>query len=70
MNIEVFEKRLLGLDDEIHMLLQYIYKQKKREIAVEIKEYENLKKLISKNLKQPIEPSAEIRKMREKHYLV
>lgn len=70
MNLDVVEKRLLGLDNEIHMLLQYIYKQKKRDTAVEIKEYENLKKIISKQLKEPIEPIAEIRKMREKQYLI
>jgi len=70
MNLDVVEKRLLGLDNEIHMLLQYIYKQKKRDTAFEIKEYENLKKIISKQLKEPIEPNAEIRKMREKQYLI
>jgi len=68
MNLDVVEKRLLGLDNEIHLLLQDIYKQKKRDTAVEIKEYENLKKIISKHLKEPIEPIAELRKMREKQY--
>jgi len=52
------------------MLLQYINKQKKRDTEVEIKEYENLKKIISKHLKEPIDPVAEIRKMREKQYLI
>ncbi len=52
------------------MLLQYIYKQKKLDPQVEIKEYENLKKTISKNLKEPIDPIAEIRIMREKKYLI
>ena len=70
MNLEVVEKRLLGMDNEIHMLLQYIYKQKKRDVQVEIKEYENLKKTISKHLKEPIDPTAEIRVMREKKYLI
>ena len=70
MNLEVVEKRLLGMDNEIHMLLQYIYKQKKRDAKVEIKEYENLKKTISKHLKEPIDPIAEIRTMREKKYLI
>ncbi|MCZ7361024.1 MAG: hypothetical protein O8C55_13215 [Candidatus Methanoperedens sp.] len=70
MNLEVVEKRLLGMDNEIHMLLQYINKQKKRDTEVEIKEYENLKKIISKHLKEPIDPVAEIRKMREKQYLI
>ena len=66
MNLEVIEKRLLGMDNEIHMLLQYIHKQKKRDAQAEIKEYENLKKTISKHLKEPIDPTAEIRIMREK----
>lgn len=70
MNLEVVEKRLLGMDNEIHMLLQYISKQKKRDAQVEIKEYENLKKTISKHLKEPIDPTAEIRIMREKKYLI
>ncbi len=70
MNLEVVEKRLLGMDNEIHMLLQYIYKQKKRDAQVEIKEYENLKKIISKHLNEPIDPITEIRIMREKKYLI
>ncbi|MCZ7382869.1 MAG: hypothetical protein O8C64_15030 [Candidatus Methanoperedens sp.] len=70
MNLEVVEKRLLGLDNEIHMLLQYIYRQKKNDIEIEIKEYEDLKKMISKRLKEPLEPTSEIRKMREKQYIV
>ena len=70
MNLEVIEKRLLGMDNEIHMLLQYIYKQKKRDAKVEIEEYENIKKIISKHLKEPIDPIVEIRKMREKQYLI
>lgn len=70
MNLEVVENRLLGLDNEIHMLLQYIYRQKKNNIGVEIKEYEDLKKIISKRLKEPLEPTSEIRKMREKQYIV
>ena len=70
MNLEVVEKRLLGMDNEIHMLLQYIYKQKKRDAQVEIKEYEKLKRIISKHLKEPIDPITEIRIMREKKYLI
>ena len=70
MNLEVVEKRLLGMDNEIHMLLQYIYKQKKRDAKVEIEEYENIKKIISKHLKEPIDPIVEIRKMRERQYLI
>ena len=69
MNLEVIERRLLGLDDEIHRLLQYIYEQKKHDIESEVKEYEDLKKTISKCLKEPISPTSEIRKMREKQYL-
>jgi hypothetical protein len=70
MKLEVIERRLLGLDDEIHRLLQYIYDQKKIDINSEIKDYENLKKLISDHMKEPIDPTSEIRKMREKQYLV
>jgi len=58
------------MENEIHMILQYIYKQKKRDAQVEIREYENLKKTISKHLKEPIDPIAEIRMMREKKYLI
>jgi hypothetical protein len=68
--IEVIERRLLGLDDEIHRILQYIYEEKKYDIASEIKDYENLKKIISEHMKEPIDPTSEIRKMREKQYLV
>jgi hypothetical protein len=70
MKLEVIERRLLGLDDEIHRLLQYIYDQKKIDINSEIKDYENLKKLISDHMKEPVDPTSEIRKMREKQYLV
>jgi DNA-binding SARP family transcriptional activator len=70
MNLEVIERRLLGLDDEIHMILQYIYEKKKYDIASEINDYENLKKIISEHMKEPIDPTSEIRKMREKQYLV
>lgn len=68
MKLEVIERRLLGLDDEVHRLLQYIYEQKKIDINSEIKDYENLKKLISEHMKEPIDPTAEIRNMREKQY--
>jgi hypothetical protein len=70
MNLEIVEKRLQGMDNEIHMLLHYIYKQKKGDAQVEINEYENLKKTISKHLKEPIDPIAEIRIMREKNYQI
>jgi len=44
--------------------------RKNGDAQVEIEEYENLKKIISKHLKEPIDPSVEIRKMREKQYLI
>jgi hypothetical protein len=64
------ESRLLGLDDEIHSLLQYIRKQKESDINTEIEEYENLKKLISQHMKEPLDPTSELRRLREKQYLV
>lgn len=70
MNLEVIERRLLGLDSEIHSLLQHIYEQRKYDIATEIKEYEDLKKLVLNHLKEPLEPTSEIRKMRDKQYLI
>jgi len=54
MNLEILESRLLGLDNEIHLILQYINKQKRSEIGnditVDIEEYDCLKKLISQQL--------------------
>jgi hypothetical protein len=70
MNLEVIERSLLGLDDEIHKLLQYIYEQKKYDTSSKIKDYENLKKIISEHMKEPIDPNSEIRKMREKQYMI
>jgi len=74
MNLEILESRLLGLDNEIHLILQYINKQKRSEIGnditVDIEEYDCLKKLISQQLKRPMNPTSELRKLREKQYLV
>ena len=46
MNLEVIENRLLGLDDEIHHILQYIHNQKGsdigNDITSDIEDYENL----------------------------
>jgi len=74
MNLEILESRLVGLDEEIHRILQYISKQKGFEIGnditVDIKEYDNLKKLVSKQMKKPLDPTSELRKLREKQYLV
>lgn len=68
--MKIVESRLLGLDDEIHCLLQYINEQKESDITTEIEEYENLKKLISKHMKEPLDPTSELRRLREKQYLV
>ncbi|MGC9444767.1 MAG: hypothetical protein ACP5E9_07580, partial [Candidatus Methanospirareceae archaeon] len=63
------EKRLVGLDDEIHRLLHLVNKSKESEVEVELRDYEDLKKVIARNLKEPLDPSTEIRKMRERQYL-
>jgi hypothetical protein len=74
MNLEVIENRLLGLDDEIHRILQYISKQKEsdigNDITTDIEDYENIKTLISRRLKKPLDPTSELRKLRDKQYLV
>jgi len=70
INIEEIENRLVGLDEEIHGLLQYISRSKKSEVEVELRDYEDLKKKIAKDLKVPLDPTVEIRMMREKQYLV
>lgn len=70
MNTEEIEKRLLGLDDEIHDLLRYIFESKELDVEVELKSYEDLKEKVSRNLKEPIDPTVEIRTMREKRYPV
>jgi hypothetical protein len=70
LNVDEIEKRLVGLDDEIHRLLHYIYKSKEPEVEVELRDYEDLKKSVARNLKEPLEPTTEIRKMRERRYLV
>lgn len=68
MDIEKIEKRLIGLDEEIHGLLQYISGSKKSEVEFELRDYEDLKKKISMNLKEPLNPTLEIRRMRERRY--
>ncbi|KAF5412030.1 MAG: hypothetical protein U9N46_11565 [Euryarchaeota archaeon] len=71
MDMAEVERRLLGLDDEIHDLLRYISKSKEqRDIELELENHEAMKETISRNLKEPLDPTAEIGKMREKRYLV
>lgn len=70
MDMTEVERRLLGLDDEIHYLLRYISISKERDIEVELENYEDMKETISRNLKEPPDPTAEIGKMWEKRYLV
>ena len=70
INVEEIEKRLVGLDEEIHGLLQYISRSKKPEVEVELRDYEDLKKKIAMDLKEPLDPTVEIRRMRERKYLV
>jgi len=70
MDMTEVERRLLGLDDEIHDLLRYISISKERDIGVELANYEDMKETISRNLKEPLNPTAEIGKMRAKRYLV
>jgi len=47
-----------------------IYKSKESEVEVELREYEDLKKRIARIMKKPLDPGTEIRKMRERLYLV
>ena len=70
MDMTEVERRLLGLDDEIRDLLRYISISKERDIEVELENYEDMKETISRNLKEPLDPTVEIGKMREKRYLV
>lgn len=70
MDIGEIEKRLIGLDEEIHGLLQYISRSKKSEVEAELRDYEDLKKKIARDLKEPLDPTAEIRSMRKRQYLV
>ena len=69
-DIVEIEKRLVGLDEEIHRFLQYISRSKKSEVEVELRDYEDLKKKIARDLKEPLDPTVEIRRMRERKYLV
>ena len=68
MDIVEIEKRLVGLDEEIHRFLQYISRSKKSEVEVELRDYEDLKKKIARDLKEPLDPTVEIRRMRERKY--
>jgi hypothetical protein len=61
------ETSLLGMDEEIHRLLHYLSK-KEKDTETRIEDYENLKRKISSNLKEPLYPTEEIRGMREKGY--
>ncbi|KAF5416597.1 MAG: hypothetical protein C5S48_02470 [Candidatus Methanogaster sp.] len=70
MDMTEVERRLLGLDDEIHDLLRYISRSKERDMEVELENYEDMKEMISRNLKEPLDATAEIGKMWEKRYLV
>ncbi|WP_456474756.1 hypothetical protein [Candidatus Pyrohabitans sp.] len=70
MDIGEIEKRLIVLDKEIHGLLKYISKSKRSETEAELRDYEDLKKRISRALEKPLDPTAEIRRMRERRYLV
>ncbi len=54
MDMTKVERRLLGLDDEIHYLLRYISISKERDIGVELENYEDMKETIPMNLKEPI----------------
>lgn len=70
LDLTEVERRLLGLDDKIQDPMRYIPISKERDIEVELENYEDLKETISRNLKEPPDPTAEIGKMREKRYLV
>ena len=56
-------------NDRMH-IKNLAYDHEHKSVEEYDKEYENLKKIISKHLKEPIDPVAEIRKMREKQYLI
>lgn len=62
MDIGEIEKRLIGLNEEIHGLLQYISRSKKSEVEVELRDYEDLKKKIARDLKEPLDPTVEVRR--------
>ena len=61
MDIGEIEKRLIGVDEEIHGLLHYITRSKKSEVEIELSDYEDLKKKIARELKEPLDPTVEIR---------
>jgi len=66
MDMAEVKRRLLGVDDEIHDLLRYTaISKEQRDIEVELENYEAMKETISRNLKQPLDPTAEIGKMRK-----
>jgi len=45
-------------------------RSKEKDVEAKLKDYENLKRMISRNLKEPLNPAEEIRKMREKQYSI
>ncbi len=40
------ERSLLGMDEEIHRLLQYISRSKEKDVDAKLEDYENLKRKI------------------------
>ncbi len=70
MDVKEIERRLLALDEQIHEILRYISKSKRLETEAEIEDYEGLKNKIAEALKEPLDPTAEIRRMRERRYMV
>ncbi|MCW3133599.1 MAG: hypothetical protein N2V78_04645 [Methanophagales archaeon] len=45
-------------------------RSKEKDVEAKLKDYENLKRMISRNLKEPLNPTEEIRKMRKKQYSI
>jgi t-SNARE complex subunit (syntaxin) len=70
MDIAEIEKKLIDIDAEIHRILQHVSRSKKLDVKAELDDYNNLKRHISKNIRRPLDPTAEIREMREKQYTV
>lgn len=64
------ERSLLRMDEEIHRLLQHLSRSKEQDVDAKLEDYENLKRIISRNLREPLHPTVEIRRMREKQYSV
>jgi hypothetical protein len=68
LDIADIEKRLLDIDAEVHRILSGLGKMKKVDTKAELSKYEHIKDSVSKKLKKPIEPTLEVRKMRDKKY--